>query len=497
MRVSWREYSLAALLFSLLLAAVYGVTLITCYGLLDDYLHLWVVTFEQTHLFSVLSAMGRPLHAWLSEWLFRIFDSSCQLGYIRALSFLSAVLFCLLLYRTCRRSAWTALEAGSIALFICVLPAFGVYISWAVTFQIITAMALGFLAGELAFAAIITQRNRFYLVVSALLLLLSLMLYQHAAMAFWLYLAIAVFRPSDTVALSVKQVSGLITFFALVIAAYFVFYQLYLVRLIAADPINQLGETRGALVTDYLAKLIFFFKSLFLAASFGTFAGKFFITLPVLIIALSGLAIRLWRERCYTTGLLWLLLLPLSYLPSLLVAENELLIRLLGCLSALLAIYLFVGISTLLAECHLRIIRAVIFAGLAVYSIVMTQHNVATYIVELQSIERTAVVSALQEHYNARSSHIVLRVPEQSNLAVPEQTFIEYGLPSSAALTLGKVMTQQLFAETFQTHRKPVIVQCPEPQRDINCPEVQAYDHLPVIDIPQLLKTTLPGYWGL
>ena len=78
------QYCLAGVLLALLAGGIYYPTLVSCYGLQDDYSYLWVVTFEHWHYFDLIGAMGRPLYQLLSQQVFALADSICDLNSIRA-----------------------------------------------------------------------------------------------------------------------------------------------------------------------------------------------------------------------------------------------------------------------------------------------------------------------------------------------------------------------------------------------------------------------------
>lgn len=477
-----------------LLVGVYYPVLLRCYAMADDYPYLWVFTADQPQYFHWLSAMGRPLYEVLSVMLYSAAGTICNLGYIRALTLLGTVLFAGQLYRACRRHHWPSLQALCIAMLICTSSAFGIYLSWSVCFNAVYAACITFWAGEVAAHGIAKPRCGYGdQSLAVVLLIVGLMLYQPTAMAYWLYVAVAVFAPGGWRP-STGVLARLLAVFMLALAVYWVFYRLGLHWLLAIDSTLQGPAGRSQLIEDFGEKLDFLLQSLLLAASIGHFKIMKLIALVVLGVAVAGLWTRLRQERDWRLPGLWIGLLPLSYLPAMIVAQNALVGRLLGVLSALLVVYLCFGVHALLNGGD-RLRNAMItgvFLLLAGYSAFAVHGNVDRYLIELHRWERQYVVAALRRHYGPDAEAVAIVRPAHANIMAGVPTSIEYGMPDSGlSAAYARVMVQQLFVETFATRHIPTVHQCAEPER-LDCPEIRQHRNLPVIDLAEALLQT-PG----
>lgn len=482
----WLEYTVTAVLFALLLLAVYGVVLTHCYGLNDDYIYLWVIRYGPRQLFDLISAMGRPLYQWLTEQVFSRADTLCSLASVRALTLASTVALALQLHRLLRRRGWALLEAACLSWMVCTTPAVGLFVGWAITFPFVVAMTLGLASGELAWAGSgrTGQRRLLDLVVAAMLLYTALSIYQHAAMAYWLVLALVVLTPTGMYIVPWRRLGIVTGVFGLTLLLYFIIFKWRLAHFMAVDPqVMQIAASRTHLVGDWSAKLTFLGRSLLLAASFGQFVIVPWLAMGVLGLIMLGWLVARRRLRQWRSALIIVGLPLLAYLPSVVVSEDELKIRLFCVLSALLIVYLAWALLQILAT-PARAIGPLL--GLALWSGLAVHHNVARHIVALHVAERKTVSRALQQDYTATATRIAIVRPAALDPLTGGSPLIEYGTPTAAPYPdFARVMVQLLFGELFHSRRPPRIVQCAAPART-DCPALQAHPQLPVIDLRQL-----------
>ncbi|MEZ5591205.1 MAG: hypothetical protein R3F53_11080 [Gammaproteobacteria bacterium] len=491
-RIKLQHY-LAGALLALLAGGIYYPTLFSCYGLQDDYAYLWVVTFEHWHYFDLIGAMGRPLYQLLSQQVFALADSICDLNSIRAFTLLTAWGLALQCYGMARRYGWSAIMAFALAAAWLSAPAVGLMVAWAITFPFLFALSLSLLAGELVWQAV--ARSRFHagwrLSVAAALLFTALLVYQHAAMGYWLVVALVCFSPRGFRWPGWSALLLWIGLFISVLLIYYLAYQIYLQHLIAADSMNLHAAERASITTDILAKLRFLYESLQLTLSIGQFTFW-----PVLIYAVSAvisaaLLREVWRQRSVWPVLGALALVVAIYLPSLLVVESLLKVRLLIVLGLLVLFGLLWALQVLLPQHQLHSALALmLIAYLAI-----SEHFTVQRLVELNQAEAQAVQSALQEHYSAASSQIAIVRPVPANWDGGASWLIEYGTPTMAvSADFARVLVQQLFAETFKTRRLPDVLQCPEANRS-DCATLQEQPALPVLDLGRLLRQQLAPDW--
>ncbi len=170
---------------------MYLPALIFTYGLKDDYTflataHGYVHAGQGEPMAS--TRLGRPIFGVLTWVLDAAIPDIRLLWVARALSVVGMVLFGLILYRALRLLVTKRWSAVLIALLICSLPPFVVYVGWATLFCAPYSAALGALAAlgaaDAADAAGPARVRK--LLLGAGLLLLALCIYQPTAMAFWL-----------------------------------------------------------------------------------------------------------------------------------------------------------------------------------------------------------------------------------------------------------------------------------------------------------------------
>ncbi|MDX1606003.1 MAG: hypothetical protein R3202_07395, partial [Candidatus Competibacterales bacterium] len=319
------------------LALVYHPVLTRHYAMADDYPYLWVVTTGELGYFHWLSAMGRPLYEWISVVLYQAMATTGQLGWIRALTLLGTVLFAGQIALAARRTGWSSLEVFCLAVLVTTSAAFGVYLAWSVCFNVPYAASAGFLAAGLALRAESWSRIGHRVAArttAVVLLMIGLMLYQPAAMAYWLYPALMLFAPRPVVP-GWSVMLRLLGLFGLALGLYWLLHRWQLQSLLTLDPGLGAPAGRGRLSVDPLAKLVVLIESLGLAASVGRFVPAWPVAAMVAGLALVGVRAA-WRHSGDDRVPLYALaLLPLGYLPNLLVEQNAVPVRVVGILSAL------------------------------------------------------------------------------------------------------------------------------------------------------------------
>ena len=488
------QYCLAGVLLALLAGGIYYPTLVSCYGLQDDYSYLWVVTFEHWHYFDLIGAMGRPLYQLLSQQVFALADSICDLNNIRAFTLLTAWGLALQCYGMARRYDWSAIMAFVLAAAWLSAPAIGLIVAWAVTFPYLFALSLSLLAGELVWQAVARSRFRagWRLFVAAVLLFTSLLVYQHAAMGYWLVVALVCFSPRGFRWPGWPALLLWIGFFISLLLIYYLFYRIYLQHLIVADSMNLHAAERASITTDILAKLRFLYESLQLTLSIGQFRLWPVLTYVVSAVISAALLREAWRQRSVWPVLGALALVVAVYLPSLLVVESLLKVRLLIVLGLLVLFGLLWALQVLLPRHQWHsVVGLVLIAYLAI-----SEHIAIQRLVELNQAEARAVQTALQEHYSAASNQIAIVRPVPANWDGGASWLIEYGTPTMATWAdFARVLVQQLFAETFKTQRLPDVLQCPEANRS-DCATLQEQPALPVLDLGHLLREQLAPDWS-
>jgi hypothetical protein len=381
--------------------AVFLPVLVVPYAFSDDYPVLAITNglgpseWFGSSIVNTTASGGRPFAGLLDQLVFSIAGTIDNLRFVRLIGVIGILALALLLHWALVRAGIRQVPAALIAVLVCTMPAFQVYASWAVLFNVPYAALLGGGASLLAAsAADAPPRLRIDRYVGATAMLLgALLIYQPAAMFFWVFLAVALVGAAQQAA---RAKSLVLTHFGVAGAA------IALAFLVQRLAIHVVGNTvpnkpRNELTHDVVGKARWFVEealyrslNLFDLTPAPWFAG--------VVAAVTTVGILLLLRRQCATPLLHLgvavLLIPLSYLPNLAVKENVASYRSLGSLGSLIAIYFCLGaLGIWLSVCEgfrrpaaerLALIGATTFVAASAF---VAARNVMTLFVEPQSIE--------------------------------------------------------------------------------------------------------------
>ncbi|HZC29313.1 MAG TPA: glucosyltransferase domain-containing protein, partial [Gaiellaceae bacterium] len=235
--------------------AAYLPVVIIPYAFEDDY---WIL--GATHglggrpVWQTASAGGRPLQGLLLMGIFSVVPDIDSLRLVRLVSVVGVALLGVLVYVALRRSGISRWLATAAALSVVTLPSFQVYASWAVLFEAPFAAILAGLAWLCASSALGGER-RALLVRGALaagLLFTALLIYQPAAMFFWVFAAI------DVLPRNVRLVDGAKTLGFGVAVAVVALAGAYVVTKVAVQHYGAPGGGRSTLTHDVVGKVRWF-----------------------------------------------------------------------------------------------------------------------------------------------------------------------------------------------------------------------------------------------
>ena len=138
------------------------------------------------------AAEGRPLWGALVKPVFAAAGTIDNLRFVRLVTVLGIVALACLLYWALVRSKVGRLPAALIALLVCTMPPFQLYAAWSVAFSVPWTALLAGTSSLLAVGGMDAPRHRFDRLVWAIALLVAAcLIYQPAAMFFWVFFAIA------------------------------------------------------------------------------------------------------------------------------------------------------------------------------------------------------------------------------------------------------------------------------------------------------------------
>jgi hypothetical protein len=351
---------------------------------------------------ETVSASGRPLAGLLDNLFFSAAGTIDNLRFVRLFAVIGIVVLALLLHWALVRSGIKPTVAALFAVLICSIPAFQVYASWAVLFTVPYAAILGGGASLFATAAVdrpralVTRRTA----ASTAMLLAALLIYQSAAMFFWVFLAVALVgaaRDSEWAAHLARAHVGVA---AVALAIAFVVTRLAVHLVGTAGP----NPARNSLTHDVIGKVRWFFRDpVYQSLNLFNLTRSPSLAVFVAAVAIGGLLLLLDHEGI--RSLLYVgmaaVLIPLSFLPNLVVGENSPTYRVQVSLSSLIALYFCLGAlgiwltvrdwlqvrvsdRALTAAERLGLAVSVVFVATGAF---IAAKNVTTLVVEPQSTE--------------------------------------------------------------------------------------------------------------
>ena len=120
--------------------AVYWQTVFHEYGFRDDYSLLREAHDEPFKLFRITTSNGRPVYGAVLEASMRPLHVIGDLPWLRLLTVALLASVAAVLWRLLRRSGWSNVEAGMIALGIALLPGAQITVGWAIAWPIALAL---------------------------------------------------------------------------------------------------------------------------------------------------------------------------------------------------------------------------------------------------------------------------------------------------------------------------------------------------------------------
>ncbi|MGE0134736.1 MAG: glucosyltransferase domain-containing protein [Dehalococcoidia bacterium] len=353
----WRGYAGAfagpPLVVAVALAAVLAPSVLVPYAFADDYSYLWMAVSGEANpqfggsVFEAHAVNGRPLTGLLMQLAFAAAGSIEELRLVRIAGVLGVIAFGLLTQWALTRARIRPWPAALVALLMCTMPAFQVYGSWTVLFAAPYAAMLGGTASLLLTRVAGKEGARAVeaMTVAALALLGGLLIYQPAAMCFWVFLAIAVVgaRDDPRQARRLAWQHGAVAAGALAVA----YLQMRLTIAYYGDAAVEASRERAQLSTDVVGRLRWFIEQP-LTESLNLFHLGPWPWLAALVAAGAACGITLWAFTRTSRPWLYLAiavaLVPLSHLANIVVEEEQHPYRTQAALSSIVALYLGIGV---------------------------------------------------------------------------------------------------------------------------------------------------------
>lgn len=189
-----------ALLFVLVLAAVYWPTVFHEYGFRDDYAHLRESREVPGHLMRFTASYGRPAYGpLLVASVGGLHGEVTNLQWLRFGSVVLLALIGLVLMQLLQRQGWSTFESAAAGLAIGLLPAAQITVGWAIAWPLAFAVLLalcGFAATDAALARVCGRRLGVWALGFGAYVVAGLT-YQPSALFFVVPLAAAMLMRSD------------------------------------------------------------------------------------------------------------------------------------------------------------------------------------------------------------------------------------------------------------------------------------------------------------
>ncbi len=424
-------------LFAIVFVACYLPVLTSTFAVADDY--LWIYGALQHNMMSpeiLLVKQGRPLMALVCGGGFSGATSVAALNVLRlgSIAILTGMAFCF--YRTVVAAGHHKVAAFFVSIVACTMLAFQVYISWATTGSYALAplvAGIAFYLADIAFAEARLSRKFTLAGAAVLCLLAAQLLFQTSAMFYWVFAAVILFRPGATWTDTRNRFlwyAG-IGFFALALA-YWVAVSGRSVKAVDFD----LPPQRSHLVRNYMGKAAWFLTDPVRSSlNFDRLIPRANIAIGTAAVIFAGLILYL-KDSFKVTSLrfaLALLLVPLCYLPNLVIAEDYATYR---TQSALEGIFVLYGFFALLGvrQVILRQVREPFFiallGSLAATAMCCAFYNVTVYFTVPNALEYQVLKSFVnQQSPNKLTVRQIAFTPRC--ILAPHMDY-EFGLPTSS-----------------------------------------------------------------
>jgi hypothetical protein len=418
------------------LSLCYIAALVTPYALADDYTNLVAVQSGAKWPRDLRVAGGRPVHALLNDLFFRCTPDIGGLRYVRLVAVIIVALLALCLYQAMLSTGWDWRHSVMMSLIAVTLPPFQVYASWAETasypLAAVTAAA-AFYAAEVSLRARGTGQKWGLGTGSVLLMLLALTNFQPGAMCFWVFGAIVIFEPGATTAFALRR---LLWYGGIVTAAVVLGFCVY--KLGMAEYGSLQISARTHLTSNAAGKALWFVQSpLTDALNLVWISPNPWVAVGVATFVSGGML--LYFEGSVGERLckyfIALSLLPLSYLPNLVIAEDWASYRTQIALTPMILLYSFFALYGCTKVLHNNIADQALISILSLFAVIsglFAAYNVQTYFAIPLSVELRLMRNQIRTGNLAQARSIYVIGSTWRDSIAPAVRYEEFGLPFSA-----------------------------------------------------------------
>lgn len=405
-------------------------------------------------------SQGRYITYFIFTTLFRFFDTVNEVRIARIIALLSWMLSLPVWYYVLKKT----IPAGQLArkavilalVYMVSMPAFAITVCWAACLEMPFACTTGLISGYLFYRAIslhpgAKSKRNWLVVCSALMAFTSLFTYQNAFGCFFICFFLQFIAEKKIT----RAVAACFAFSALLYLIYFIGFK------VTVSTFHVTTSDRVVLAVNPINKLIFLLTRplatsghltlLFDDASMIGIMVYVIIALCWFFASLKHLRIGKRNPVLFYLGLFIFLLL--TYLPSLMVAENFASHRTLFAMDMLVFILLF---DVLLHTSLLAKWKTTIMGGFIVLFICNAWYNVRYEFVYPMEKEFAFIQLALKKQYSAKISTVHIIGLQENSFASAYGTirsWDEFGVPSTAKKWTAEPLIKQLIYELTRSRQ--------------------------------------------
>ena len=429
------QMAVALLSLAVSLVLVYSSSFTNEFAFSDDYFCLYEKLRNQLWadgFWMQFCLQARPLDALFFIPLMSNVHKIADLLPLRAIAvdYIVCLSFCY--YAAFRNIRFAPYQAAALAFCLCTVPSFQVWSVWAIAAHAVVAGIFSYLSFHVLQSQLKAPNISWWMApLPFLLQLCAAATYQPASMLFWSFLAISLFDEEATFEQKVKiYAAGLLVVGTSMVLDFGVF-------LWAKQHFGASGvlEGRSHLTSDVIGKLKWFVKgplldslNVFRISDSVAFASKTaaFICLG-LPFAFTG--VRVQRALLF---LMACSLIPLAYLPNLVVAESFSTYRSQTGLIVLVMLYALMALLGFLKmlRCRSRVLT-VALCSVAIFSAFTAYENVVNYFVVPQTLELALLRAQIGQQFGPHAANHPILFERLDTLA-PSVRYDEFGMPSSA-----------------------------------------------------------------
>jgi hypothetical protein len=437
--------------YTLAFMFIYAAAWIIPYGYVDDYpLLLDSLRRQFGPNMGVYILAGRPITGVLDFLAYGSLGGVSDLRYLRLVGILGIALFAWLLFRTLLSAGMERRLAIAVPVFACTLPAFQVTADWAILWIVPYTCCAGggaFLLANRGIEAPSLRRRMVLLGASVLLLLVALVMYQPAAMIFWLFAAIIFFTRDTALAQMVRRLA---VFAGIMVVALALAYGVLRVLPVlvygshpVANPVFGPVELRSHVIGigDIPIKLLWF-VGFPLAESLNLINLHWSRTIAAILCGFTfgGLWLHFGgkpRERVAKLVIAASFVL-MSSLSTLIVTENLSSYRAQIALEPVVAFYLVLAMGAWIRARHSALARRVVLPGViwavAIVCAVAAGATITRYVAVPQYAEYQWLRARLAAAPLSTAKSIYLIPPPGGYNELPIRGSDEFGIPSTASI---------------------------------------------------------------